>query len=177
LKVAGENRTMRSPPAIPAVEEVQQLPLLRELTVPREYEDFNGHMSITHHLGIHDASSMPFFALLGIDESYFAQGRGGIVDLENHLCYYAEVHVGDRVAVHARFLARSAKALHSIWFLLNLTRGQLANTLEAVSVHIDPDARRTSALPDALTVALDRWIDQHRALTWEPPVCGFMGVR
>ena len=167
---------MSERPVIPSLDEVEQLPRLLERTVPPEYEDFNGHMRITHHLGLHDDAGLPFFALLGIDETYFAERRNGIADLENHLRYLAEVHVGDRVAVHSRALARSAKTMHGIWFLLNLTRRQVANTLEFVSVHIDLDERRASPFPDDVVAALDRLIAAHRALTWDPPVCGFMGV-
>ena len=162
--------------AIPTLEQVQQLPRLLELTIPPEYEDYNGHMRITHHLGCHDDAGLPFFALLGIDEAYFSERRRGIVDLENHLRYLAEVHVGDRVAVHSRVLDRSAKTMHGIWFLLNLSRGEVANTLEFVSLHIDQDERRASPFPPEVAERIDQLVAEHGALGWEPPVCGFIGV-
>ena len=163
--------------AAPSPARVLELPLLHELTVPPEYEDVNGHMSIAHHMGIHDAAGMPFFATLGIDETYFSQRRLGIMDLEHHLVYLAEVHVGDLVGVHSRVLERSDKAVHGIWFLLDRTRERLANTLEWVSLHVDLDARRSAAFPSEVASALDRQIEQSRALAWEPPVCGVMGLR
>jgi acyl-CoA thioester hydrolase len=161
---------------IPSLDEVQQLPRLLELTVPAEYEDYNGHMKITHHLGLHDDAGPAFFALLGLDETYFTERRNGIVDLEHHIRYLGEVFAGDRVAVHSRALARSAKTMHGIWFLLNLTRGQVANTLEFVSVHIDLDERRASPFPPDVAELLDRLIADHRGLSWDPPVGGFIGV-
>lgn len=94
----------------------------------------------------------------------------------NHLRCLAEVHVGDRVAVHSRLLARSTKTMHGFWFLLNLTRREAANTLEFVSVHVDLDERRASPFPDDVADALDRLIADHRALPWKSPACGFMGV-
>src|SRR2546425_163575 len=60
---------MRERPVIPSVDEIEQLPRLLELTVPPEYEDYNGHMKITHHLGLHDDGGPAFFALLGLDET------------------------------------------------------------------------------------------------------------
>ena len=167
---------MRNRPVFPSIDEIQQLPLLNELQVPAAYEDFNGHMRITHHLGVHDDAGMRWFALLGLDETYFAERRKGIADLEHHLRYLAEVHAGDHVAVHSRFLGRSAKTLHSIWFLVNLTRRQVANTLEAVSAHMDLDQRRATPFPDDVAGTLDRLIAHDQALSWEPPVSGFMGV-
>jgi acyl-CoA thioester hydrolase len=164
-------------PAIPTVEQVQQLPRLLELTIPPEYEDYNGHMRITHHLGLHDDAGLPFFALLGIDEAYFAEHRNGVVDLENHLRYLAEVHAGDRVAVHSRVLDRSDKTMHGIWFLLNLSNAEVANTLEFVSLHIDQEERRASPFPADVAQRIDQLVAEHGALGWEPPLCGFMGVR
>jgi len=162
---------------IPDAEDIRRLPLLRELTVPEEYEDFNGHMRVTHHLGIHDDAGLAFFELIGIDERYIDQRRSGVVDLEHHLRYLAEAHVGDRLAVHVRFLARAPKAVHTMWFLVNNTRDQIANTLEAISVHFDLDARRVTPFPDDVSRALDRITDAHRDLQWRAPACGFMGVR
>ncbi len=46
---------------------MRELPLLHELTVPPEYEDVNGHMSIAHHMGIHGQAGVPFFATPGTD--------------------------------------------------------------------------------------------------------------
>jgi acyl-CoA thioester hydrolase len=168
-------RPTRAAPPSPA--RVRELPLLHEVTVPPEYEDINGHMSIAHHMGIHDAAGLPFFATLGIDETYFSQRRLGIMDLEHHLVYLAEVHVGDVVGVHSRVLERSDKAAHGIWFLLNRTRKRLANTLEWVSLHVDLDARRAAPFSPEVASALDRQIERSRALDWDPPVCGVMGLR
>ncbi|HYH58380.1 MAG TPA: thioesterase family protein [Thermoleophilaceae bacterium] len=163
--------------ALPTVNQVRQLPQLSGVVVPPEYEDFNGHMRITHHLGVHDDASMPFFALIGIDASYFAARRLGVVDLEHHIQYVSEVFVGDRVAVHARFLSRSDNVLHSQWFLLNVSRERIANTLEAVSLHLDLDGRRAAPFPADVAGSLDRVIEEHQALDWDAPTCGFMGPR
>ena len=164
-------------PAPPSPDEVRELPLLHEMTVPPEYEDLNGHMSIGRYMGIHDDSAMPFFATLGIDETYFSQRRRGIMDLEHHLLYLDEVRVGDVVAVHSRVLARSDKAVHGMWFLLDRTRDRVANTLEWISLHVDLDARRAAPFTAELAVALDRQIQHSRSLAWEAPVCGVIGLR
>ena len=168
-------RPPRAAPPAPAL--VRELPLLHQLTVPPEYEDINGHMSVAHHMGIHDQAGLPFFATLGIDERYFSERRLGIMDLEHHLVYLAEVHVGDEVAVHSRVLERSDKVVHGMWFLLNRTRDELANTLEWVSLHVDLEARRATPFSAEVASALDREIEQSRTLDWEPPVCGVMGLR
>jgi acyl-CoA thioester hydrolase len=163
-------------PTIPSLENVKKLPQLRELMVPEEYEDSHGHMQVTYHLGIHDDSRAQFIELLGIDQTYFSERRMGVPVVECHLRFLAEVHVGDRVAVHVRFLARSARAMHTLWFLVNLSRHQLANTMELVMVHIDLEQRRPTPFPEDVVLALDHLIAEHSALSWPAPLCGSMRV-
>ena len=161
----------------PSPEQVRELPLLYELTVPAEYEDVNGHMSIGHYMVIHDRAAAPFYASLGMDEAYFTERRRGIMDVEHHLHYLAEILVGDVVAVHTRVLERSEKAVHGMWFMLDRTRDRLANTLEWLTLHVDLDARRAAPFGDEVAAELDRQIEHGRTLAWAAPVCGVIGLR
>lgn len=163
-------------PQFPSVEQVTQLPLLMRQVIPPEYEDSNGHMNIRHYLGLYDEALWPFFATLGMDEAYFTEQRGGVFDLEHHIHYRAEVNIGDTVAVYGRGLARTAKRLHGMCFMVNETHQQLANTFEYVTSHADLDARRTSPWPDFFTQKLDAMLAEHDALDWDAPVCGVMGA-
>lgn len=164
------------PRTFPSIEQVEQLPRLLQTTIPPEYEDLNGHMNIQHYMGLYDKASYPFVAMLGLDETYFTQQRKGIFDLEHHLHYLAEVHIGDTVSIYSRLLARSAKRMHGMWFMVNDTRQQLANTFEFVSTHADLEARRTAPFTDALAACLDAMLAEHTALNWDAPVCGVMGA-
>lgn len=161
-------------PSFPTVDQVRQLPLMLRRTIPPEYEDINGHMNIQHYLGLYDAAGWPFFAMIGLNESYFKEQRKGIFDLEHHLHYLAEIHIGDEIEVHGRLLARSAKRMHGLWFIVNQTRDELSNTFEFVSTHADLELRRSAPFPDDLAARLDRLIADHAALDWEAPVCGVM---
>ena len=160
----------------PTVEQVKQLPLLMQKIIPPEYEDQNGHVNIQHYLGLHDEAGWLFFATLGIDEDYFKVQRKGFFDLEHHLHYTAELHVGDVVAVHGRLLARTSKRMHGMWFIINETRNQLSNTFEFVTSHADLDARRTSPFPDDFAARIDATIAEHARLEWDAPVCGVMSA-
>jgi len=163
-------------PIMPTVEQVRQLPLLLRKVIPSEYEDMNGHMNIQHYLGLYDEAGMPFFAQFGMDERYFSVDRQGIFDLEHHLFYLAEIHIGDTVTVHSRLLARTAKRLHGIWFIVNETRNQLSNTFEYVTSHADLNLRRTAPFPDELAEQFDVVIAEQSQLDWDAPVCGIMGA-
>lgn len=164
------------PRTFPTIEQVSRLPRLLQTVIPPEYEDLNGHMNIQHYMGLYDKASYPFVATLGLDETYFTQQRKGIFDLEHHLHYLAEVHIGDTVSIYGRLLARSAKRMHGMWFMVNDTRQQLANTFEFVSTHADLEARRTAPFTDALAARLDAMLAEHTSLDWAAPVCGVMGA-
>ena len=160
----------------PTYAQVRALPLLLERTVPPEYEDANGHMNVTHHLGLHDQAALPFMHRLGLDFAFFTEQRRGIMDVEHHLRYLSEVFVGDTVAVHARMLERAERRFHGMWFLVNVTRERVANTFEFVSLHVDLDARKAAPFDVRLAATLDELIAAERDILWPAPVCGVMGL-
>ncbi len=55
-------------------------------------------------------------------------------------------------------------AMVGMWFMVNDTRQQVANTFEFVSTHADLVAR------------LDAMLTDHTALDWAAPVCRLMGA-
>jgi len=158
----------------PTLVQVRDLPKIITAVIPPEYEDLNGHVNVQHYLGIYNDAGWPFFALLGLDETYITEQRKGIFDLEHHLFYLAELHVGDAITVYARFLGRTAKRLHGLWFIVNETRDQLSNTFEFITAHADLDTRRTSPFPEDVATRLDDLIAKDQALDWSAPVCGVM---
>jgi acyl-CoA thioester hydrolase len=162
------------PVSMPTVAQIDELPSLMERVIPPEWEDLNGHVNVRHYLELYDAASWPMLAAIGLDEKVFLERRQGLFDLEHHLWYLSELHVGDKVTVHWRFIARSAKRFHGVMFVVNRTRGQLASAFEYVSTGADLEARRTAPLPAEFAAHLDRMIAEHSRLAWPAPVCGVM---
>jgi acyl-CoA thioester hydrolase len=164
------------PVPMPSVEQVAELPSLMERVIPAAWQDLNGHVNVRHYLELYDAASWPMLAEFGLDERSFREHRQGLFDLEHHLWYLSELHVGDTVTVHSRFLARSAKRFHGVMFVLDRTRGRLSSAFEYLSTGADLESRRTAPLPAALAAQLDRKIAEHSGLAWPAPVCGVMSV-
>ena len=163
---------MRVP--MPTVECVRDLPAVLTMTVPADWQDHNGHVNVQHYLSVFDRAGWPLLKLIGIGPGYFRDERQGLFDLEHHIWYLAEMHVGDEISAHGRFLKRSDKRLHGLMFLVNVTRGRLASVLEYVSTGADLVSRRSAALPDAVKLRLDELIVAHDALGWPAPRCGVM---
>lgn len=162
------------PAAFPVIAQVDELPALMETVIPPGWQDLNGHVNVRHYLELYDAASWPMLAEFGLDARAFVEQRRGLFDLEHHLWYLAEMHVGDTVTVHGRFIARTVKRFHGVMFIVNRTRGRLASVFEYLSTGADLDTRRTAALPPEFASRLDALIAGHARLDWPAPTCGVM---
>ena len=162
------------PVTMPTVAQVDDLPVLMEKVIPPEWQDLNGHVNVRHYLELYDAASWPKLAEFGLDASVFLERRQGVFDLEHHLWYLDELHVGDTVTVHWRFIARTVKRFHGVMFIVNRSRGRLASVFESVSTGADLDSRRTAPLPPEFATRLDALIAGDARRTWAAPTCGVM---
>lgn len=163
------------PPDIP-LEKLEALPVVYRLTVPEHYRDAMGHMNMRWYLAVYDEAGIPLYERFGLTLEYYAAHGAGGFDLEHHLHYLNEVHIGDALAVRARLVGRSAKRLHYLLFMVNETRGKLASIFECVNAYADLTVRRTAPFPPEIAAAIDAVLAAHRALDWDAPVCGVMSA-
>jgi acyl-CoA thioester hydrolase len=168
-------RTIVKPPSIP-LDQLIQLPAIYRLTIPETYLDENRHMNIRWYLAIFDDAGYPLVARLGLTLDFHQQYGTGGFDLEHHIHYLNEVHVGDVVTIHARLIARSAKRIHYMMFMVNETRQSLAAIFECVNSFADLTVRRTAPYPSEIAAKIDELLAQHSALEWKPPTCGIMSA-
>ncbi len=168
---------MTSPAEIPSYVQVIALP--REcgpVPIPSAYEDENGHMNIRHYFDLEAQAITVIFDRMGITDDYRATRDQGFFTAEHHIRYYAEVHVGDQVSVHARIVERSDKIVHAMAFLVDDTTERLASTLEVTATHVDLTTRRVVPFADDVAAAVDRELSR-TDVGWPAPVCGAMGIR
>ena len=161
---------------MPTPAQVRDLPELTRIRVPRAWEDMNGHVNVQYHVAMYNECTDPLLAMLGIDKRWVRDERVGLFDLEHHIWYQNEVHVGDEVALHARFTVRNAKRLQGCVVLLNVTRDCVASVIEYVCGAADLEARRMVPWPDRLATRLDVLIGEHEALSWPAPRSGAISV-
>ncbi|HWF11168.1 MAG TPA: thioesterase family protein [Bryobacteraceae bacterium] len=168
------------PPAL-AVESVLDLdpPSLR-MVVPPSWADSNGHMNMRWYLALFDDAGDELHERVGLTPEFHARRNTGTVDLEHHTNFLNEVMPGDTVAVYSRLVARSAKRLHYLMFLVNESKGEspgrLAAIFECMNAFADLTVRRTAPFPDEIAEKIDRWLVRDTKLGWPPPVSGAMQV-
>ena len=162
------------PPAI-SLHQLAPLPVVYRAAIPPPYEDRNGHMNMRWYLALYDEAGDAMYPMLGLTADYFAASGMGGFDLEHHLWYPTEVRIGDTVVIRARMLARSAKLMHYMMFMVNETRGMLSSLFECVHAHADLRTRRTAPFPAQVAAQIDALIAAHCALTRPATVSGCMG--
>ena len=119
-------------------------------TVPREWVDYNGHMSESCYLLAFGDQSDAFFRMIGIDEAYRAGGHS-LFTVQTMIFNLAEAHLGDRLDLALHLIDADEKRLHI--FIRILKGGEPVATLEQMLLHVDMAAGKTCPAPKAI---LDR---------------------
>ncbi|WP_340540396.1 acyl-CoA thioesterase [Nocardioides sp. GXZ039] len=163
--------------SVPEVSDVRALPVSLTTVVAEEHVDANGHLNVRHHMALHDDGGWAFYADLGYSAEEIEAERRNFFDLEHHVRYLNEARLGEQVAVHHRLLGRTDKALHVMSYLVNESTGELASTLELVTLLVDLDTRRPTALDTSAAAAIDTRLAADRALGWDAGAGGALGLR
>ncbi len=110
--------------------------------------DVMGHMTTRHYVAMFDDASYHFLAeVFGWSP---AEGGPGWADVKHTIEYQDEVAAGDLLEVRGSMVKLGGKSITVRYEMHNLTRGRLAAVLESVSVHFDLEARRATAITDAM---------------------------
>ena len=154
------------------LESLAALPVYHRKTIPSDYQDLMGHMNIRWYFDLFARTGRKLFKFHGLDEDYFRDGKFGVFALKHFIQYFAEVRVGQTVAIHARLIARSDKRFHFMLFMINETTTQLASTFEALITHADLQIRRSAPMPAQIIQKLDATLAEQETLDWEAPISG-----
>ena len=111
-------------------------------TVPRDWVDYNGHMSESCYLLVFGDQSDAFFRLIGIDDATRAGGHS-LFTVQTMMFNLAEAHLGDRLDLSLQLLDADEKRLHIFHAMHNAETGALLATSEQMLVHVDMAAGRS----------------------------------
>jgi len=132
-------------------------------TVPREWVDYNGHMSESCYLLVFGDQSDAFFRLIGIDEAYRAGGHS-LFTVQTMIFNLAEAHLGDRLDLSLHLLDADEKRLHIFHTMHNAETGVLLATGEQMLVHVDMTAGRSTPMPTELHARVQAVLAAHADL-------------
>ena len=99
-------------------------------------------------LSLHDALPIwGFFGEIGMDSAWMVEHRRGMMAVDQHIKYKAELVSGDRVVVTTDVLDVSEKTIRILHTMTNVATGDVAATAEMVAVFVDMDNRSGLPLP------------------------------
>ena len=155
--------------------DLSQLPVTHQEVIPEGYLDSMNHMNVAWYTHLFGTATMSFYRMFGLSREYMEANHTGIFALEAHIRYVGEVRVGQHVTLRSRALARNSKRLHFIHFMEIDETNRLSSFCEFVAGHMEMKTRRMSAILEPVASGFDGILAEHRALDWDPPVCGSMG--
>ncbi len=162
---------------LPTYDQLVQLPAIFDQQVGEEFIDENGHMNIGDYFRLCSHAVWRVTIDAGLGEDYIEAHDQSMFTVEQHMRYYGELRLGDRLTVHARLLERSARVVHAMAFVVDHEKRALACTQEVTLVHVSTATRASVDLPADIATSLDALIASGDALGWDAPVCGAMGLR
>jgi carnitine 3-dehydrogenase len=139
-------------------------------TVPREWVDYNGHMSESCYLLVFGDQSDAFFRKIGIDEAYRAGGHS-LFTVQTMIFNLAEAHLGDPLDLSLQLIDADDKRLHIFHAMHHGETGELLATGEQMLVHVDMTAGRSTPMPPALHARVHAILAAHAGLP-RPPQAG-----
>lgn len=160
-----------------SVEEITQLrPLCLRRTIPEAYLDLNNHMNMRWYVALFDDAGDTLHDHLGLTREFRSASGAGTMDLEHHTWFINEVAAGSKICVYTRMVARSAKMIHYLMFMVNESTGKVAARFECVNALVDLQARKTTPYPAEILTRIDALLAEQSQLGWAPPVSGAMRV-
>jgi acyl-CoA thioester hydrolase len=115
-------------------------------TVTGDLLDYNGHMNVAGYMVIFDRAADVLFAQAGFSAEYRREFGGSVFALEHHIRYLREVKLGDPIRVLGQFVAADDKRIQYFMRMQHRTELWSIATLEAMSVHVDLNARRAAPM-------------------------------
>ena len=151
-------------------------PVCLRTTILPAHLDSNGHMNMRWYVAIFDDAGDALHAHLGLTPEFHRAHGTGTMDLEHHTWFVNEVMPDSKICVYTRLVARSAKMVHYMMFMVNETTGRVAAHFECVNALVDMHARKTTPYPSEIAERIDALLGEHNKLNWTPPVSGAMRV-
>ena len=115
--------------------------------------DHIGHMNIMWYVGKFDEANWNMFARLGLTPSYLRRSGRGMAGVQQNISYKRELLAGDIIEIGSRVLEVGNKSVRFLHEMRNAETGEVAATCEITGVHMDREARKSAAFPEAVRAA------------------------
>lgn len=115
--------------------------------VGADWLDANDHMNVSMYDRVFDDAKMVFFVEFGIDPETIRRTRLTAFRLEKLVCYEQENMLGDEIEVRSRLVWSDMRRMHHFHELWNCTRNRRAAYMDALSIYVDLNIRKSVEVP------------------------------
>jgi acyl-CoA thioester hydrolase len=123
-----------------------------QMTVPREWLDYNEHMNVAYYTLAFDLAGEELLKVAGMGEAYTQATKNSWMVVESHITYQNEARLGDTLTIKSRVLDCANKAAH---LYQEMFRGeQLLATEEQLMLHVSLVTRGATPFEPAVLAAL-----------------------
>ncbi|WP_416651929.1 carnitine 3-dehydrogenase [Candidatus Pseudothioglobus sp. Uisw_086] len=139
-------------------------PLLTYVTkVPKEWADYNGHMTEARYLECFSEATTEMMSIIGADEEYILN-IGSYFTVETHIRHLDEVQIGESIKAKTQVIFGENKKLH-LFHWLNHEDGRLLATAEHMLIHVDLKTRGASMPNDLVLKRMGLVYEAHKKLS------------
>jgi acyl-CoA thioester hydrolase len=115
--------------------------------------DHIGHMNVMWYVGKFDEANWNLIARIGLTPTYLRQSGYGMAAVQQNISYKRELLAGDIIEIRSRVLEVGNKSVRFLHEMRNGETGEIAATCEITGVHMDREARKSVAFPEAVRAA------------------------
>ena len=138
-------------------------PILTYVTkVPKEWADYNGHMTEARYLECFSEATTEMMSIIGVDEEYILN-IGSYFTVETHIRHLDEVQIGESIKAKTQVIFGENKKLH-LFHWLNHEDGRLLATAEHMLIHVDLKTRGASMPNDLVLKRMGLVYEAHKKL-------------
>ena len=130
--------------------------------VPKEWADYNGHMTEARYLECFSEATTEMMSIIGADEEYILN-IGSYFTVETHIRHLDEVQIGESIKAKTQVIFGENKKLH-LFHWLNHEDGKLLATAEHMLIHVDLKTRGASMPNDLVLKRMGLVYEAHKKL-------------
>lgn len=136
----------------------------RELSVPPEWIDYNGHMMDGYYLVAFSSLTDALLDHLDLGRAYRARTGFTIYTVEAHVSFQRELKLGQQLCMQARVLDADARRIHGFYTLRSAGSDTPAATAELLLLHIDQSGPRAAPMAPAHQARVEALRQAHARL-------------
>ncbi len=121
-----------------------------------------GHLTTRHYVAMFDDSIHHLFAELGANLDQMQKRGEGFAAVKSTLEYKQELRSGDLIVIEGTMLKLGDKSFVHRYEMSNRTTGELAATMENITIAFDLQARKAVPLFESFRKSAQRYLDKER---------------